>query len=60
MVSYGPFFMGGKAKKGSKETSSQVHSDSQGIAVDGLQCIGFKCHMLPKSPNPDPAITSWV
>lgn len=60
MVSYGPFFVGGKAKKGSKETSSQLHTDSQGIAVDGLQCIGFKCHMLPKSPNPDPAITSWV
>ncbi|NHN25488.1 hypothetical protein FIA58_007345 [Flavobacterium jejuense] len=60
MVGYGPFFIGGSYESGSSEKSRQHHSDSQGIYVDGLQCVGFKCHLLPKSPNPDPAIKSWV
>jgi hypothetical protein len=60
MVGYGPFFIGGSYQSGKSERSSQHHEDSQGIYVDGLQCIGFKCHLLPKSPNPDPAIKSWV
>ena len=60
MVGYGPFFIGGSYQSGSKERSRQSHSDSQGIFVDGLQCIGFKCHLLPKAPNPDPVIKKWV
>lgn len=60
MVGYGPFFIGGSYESGKKERSRKHHSDSQGIFVDGLQCIGMKCHLLPKAPNPDPAITSWV
>jgi hypothetical protein len=28
--------------------------------VDGMQLIGFKCHIMPKSPDPDAAITAWV
>ncbi|WP_300566919.1 hypothetical protein [Flavobacterium sp.] len=60
MVGYGPFFIGGSYESGNSERSRQHHDDSQGIYVDGLQCIGFKCHLLPKSPNPDPAIKSWV
>lgn len=60
MVGYGPFFIGGSYSSGSHERSRSQHSDSQGIFVDGLQCIGFKCHLLPKAPNPDPAIKKWV
>ncbi len=60
MVGYGPFFIGGSYESGKHERSRGMHSDSQGIFVDGLQCIGFKCHLLPKSPNPDPAIKKWV
>ncbi|HEY5141819.1 MAG TPA: hypothetical protein VIJ25_21250, partial [Methylococcales bacterium] len=59
-LSFGPFFIGGTAKKSTTETKRSFHSDSQGIIIDGLQCIGFKCHLLPKSPNPNPAITKWV
>lgn len=60
MVGYGPFFIGGSYESGKKERSGKYHGDSQGIFVDGLQCIGFKCHLLPKSPNPDPSITEWI
>lgn len=59
-IGWGPFSIGGGYKKGTTERSMQYHSDSQGIYVDGMQCIGFKCHLLPKAPNPDPAITNWV
>jgi hypothetical protein len=59
-LSFGPFFVGGTAKKSLAETKRDFHSDSQGIYVDGMQCIGFKCHLLPKSPSPDPGITKWV
>jgi len=58
--SIGPFFAGGSAKKGGTETHREFRGDSQGIYIDGLQCIGFKCHLLAKSPNPDPGITNWV
>ena len=60
MVGYGPFFIGGSYESGKSERSRSHHHDSQGIFVDGMQCIGFKCHLLPKSPNPDPAIKKWV
>jgi len=60
MVGYGPFFVGGSYSSANKERSRESHSDSQGIFVDGLQCIGFKCHLLPKSPNPDAAIKTWI
>jgi hypothetical protein len=60
MVGFGPFFIGGNYESSNSEKSRNHHHDSQGIFVDGLQCIGFKCHVLPKAPNPDPAITNWV
>ena len=60
MVGYGPFFIGGSYESGKSERSRSHHHDSQGIFVDGMQCIGFKCHLLPKSPNPDAAIKTWV
>lgn len=59
-LSFGPFFIGGTAKKGTTESKREFHSDSQGIYVDGLQCIGFKCHLMPESPKPNPAVTKWV
>ncbi len=30
------------------------------ICVDGMQLIGFKCHLLGKCPNPNPEIEKWV
>ncbi|MBL8324217.1 MAG: hypothetical protein JNJ89_04585 [Rubrivivax sp.] len=57
---WGPFHIGGGYQRGNQERTSRWHKDSQGITIEGLQCIGYKCHLLPKAPNPDPAITSWV
>jgi len=59
-VGIGPFVIGGSYKKNNDEKKFSSHYDSQGIHVDGMQCIGFKCHMLQKAPNPNPDIKSWV
>jgi hypothetical protein len=58
-VSYGPFSLGGSYSRsvGSRSFNSKI--TAQGLEVEGMQLIGFKCAILPKSPNPDPAITSW-
>jgi hypothetical protein len=45
---------------GSSERDFEYHADSEGIRVPGMQVIGFKCHVMPKSPDPLPAITSWI
>jgi hypothetical protein len=36
--------------------------DSQGITVPGMQIIGFNCHLLGKSPDPDPKVpeNEWI
>lgn len=61
---WGPFHLAGShgRSSGSGQRSSQYHYDSQtGImSVPGAQVIGFKCHILPKSPDPDSSITQWI
>jgi hypothetical protein len=63
-VSLGPFFLGGSASHYSNSGYSRrnwgFNYDGQTMTVPGMQIAGFKCHILPKCPNPDPSITSWV
>ena len=49
-LSFGPFCLG-----------KDRYADGT-VTTDGMQLIGFRCHLLPKSPDPDPAIPSnaWV
>ncbi|WP_291941460.1 hypothetical protein [Chitinophaga sp.] len=57
---WGPFTVNANYTHNDSHVNYQSHMDGQGIAVDGMQIIGFNCHMLPKSPNPLPNITSWI
>lgn len=63
-VNFGPFFLGGTASHYSSSGYSQsswAHTwNDQGMSVDGMQLTAFRCHIFPKSPDPDPTITSWV
>jgi hypothetical protein len=65
-VSFGPFFLGGSYSRssasGSKTHNWGYKTSNNGIAVDGMQIIGFKCHVMPKSPDPDPSIpaSAWI
>lgn len=61
-LSIGPFFAGGKYKNGHQERDFQSSTESQGIEVPGMQVVGFRCHLLPKSPDPVKEIKDdqWV
>lgn len=59
-LSWGPFAMGGSYKSSNSSTDFGFHHNGQGITIDGMQVIGFRCHLLPKSPNPSSSITNWV
>lgn len=63
-LSFGPFFLGGSASSLSSNGSTQrdwgFHGDEQGMVVPGMQIAGFKCHILPKSPDPLAGAASWV
>lgn len=65
-LSIGPFFLGGSASHRSTSGSSQrdygYRYENNTMYVDGMQLIGYKCHILPKSPDPDPAIpaANWI
>jgi hypothetical protein len=63
-VAFGPIFLGGSG--GTSSSSGSTTRDygykyhDEGMDVDGMQIIGFKCHILPKTPDPDPSITKWI
>ena len=55
-VGWGPFSVRGNYHR---ETSTQTHDFTRNgneISSPGMQVIGFICQMLPKAPDPDPAI----
>ena len=63
-VNFGPLHLGGSFSRTSARGSTQSsrgHSwDNKGMHVPGMQVIGFKCHVLPKSPDPLPGIQDWI
>jgi hypothetical protein len=30
------------------------------MVVPGMQVVGYKCHIIPKRPDPLPSITEWI
>jgi hypothetical protein len=58
--SLGPFSMGGKASFNKTEKKLSINQVGDTIVVPGMQIIGFRNHILPLSPNPDPAIKNWI
>jgi hypothetical protein len=63
-VSFGPFFLGGNASNlssgGRSDRNWGYSYKNQSMTVPGMQVIGFKCHVFPKRPDPNPGITAWV
>lgn len=59
-VGIGPFVFGGS--HGYENQNSQTSAEWSGkkLKSDGIYIIGYKCHIIPKSPNPNPAITKWT
>jgi len=63
-VSFGPFSLSASASHWSSNASTQSSAGyswtDQGLSVPGMQIIGYKCHVLPKSPDPSPSIKNWI
>lgn len=51
---------GGGYKKTESTSDYKSRDSSQGIEVNGMQLIGYRCHLLPKSPDPNPEIKDWI
>ena len=57
----GPFNLGGgKVKRGDREYDLNRRMTNEGLSVDGLQLIGFRCTLLPKLPNPAANVERWA
>lgn len=62
--SIGPFNAGGSYNRattsGSTQRNQKYHWEGQEMNVNGMQVVGFKCHLMPKSPSPLTSITAWI
>ncbi len=56
----GPFSMGAKASYNTTEKDLQVTQQDDMMVVNGMQAIGFRNHILPLCPDPDPEVTAWI
>lgn len=41
-------------------TDSKYHFENNSLRIPGMQLIGFKCHVMPACPQPDPNIKDWI
>ena len=57
-VGWGLFSLRGGYDKVSSGGTHDYKSSDDGIKCSGMQVIGFVCDIVPKSPNPDPALLS--
>jgi hypothetical protein len=61
---FGPWSIGASASRSSTSSTSSADQgyrfENDTMFVDGMQLIGFKCHIMPKSPDPDSAIKNWI
>jgi hypothetical protein len=61
--SFGPFSIGSSAShsqvSGSSSSAGGYSWTDQGLSVPGMQVVGYRCHVLPMSPNPSPDIKEW-
>lgn len=45
-------------KSGSNDRDYEI--SGQSITIPGMQILGYKCHIMSKSPNPNPEIKNWI
>jgi hypothetical protein len=63
---FGPFFGGGSGshRSGSGDTRRDYgfRFENNTMFIDGMQLIGFKCHVMPTSPDPSSEIpaNAWI
>ena len=50
-IGWGPFRLGGKHDSSSKETHTTFDEKTGTMKIEGMQLIGYKCFLMPKTPN---------
>jgi hypothetical protein len=55
-VGWGPFFAGGSYSHGSERRDAAFHDEGGMVSMPGITLIGLVNNLIPKSPNPNPAI----
>lgn len=64
VLAFGPFHLAGShgrsSESGARSSSYSYDGETGTIRVEGAQVIGFRCHLMPKSPDPDSSIQDWV
>jgi hypothetical protein len=53
---YATFFLGGSYSQGSEKRDFKSHAEGGALHIPGIQLIGFINNLVPKCPNPNPAI----
>jgi len=59
-VGIGPFVIGGNYSYDNQNVKSSYEWDGKKLTSKGIYIIGYKCHIVPKSPNPNPEIKKWA
>jgi hypothetical protein len=55
-VGWGPFQVGGSYSHGSENRDAHFHTEGGKVNIPGIQLIGFINNLVPKCPDPDPAL----
>lgn len=59
-IGIGPFSFGASHSYENQNSQSKATWSGKKLVSDGIYIIGYKCHLIPKSPNPNPAIKNWT
>lgn len=59
-IGIGPFVIGGRYGYEHQEAQSDYSFKGKGLFSPCAYIIGYKCHIIPKSPDPNPSITKWT
>lgn len=57
---YGPFKLGGSYSRDEQTKDVNYTFNQEGLKVEGMQIIGFRCQLLGKAPNPAEGIENFV
>lgn len=58
-VGWGPFRLGGSYQRDTHQRQVDSSLSRQGLESPGMQVIGFKNYIVPRSPFPHPDIEQW-
>lgn len=61
-LALGPIVLGGKAKRATSSVESERSVEEETITSPDTQIVGFRCRLLPRTPDPDPDVPddNWI